>query len=532
MEDDPLYLREDAYFEPLFNHWYAWPYLLPPVTAARHLVNTHRRIMQSFVANATLHSLASRESVLAGGEFLNYGPDKAADIQKLIEEIDERCADLVALSEAVEQLDELLREHTSGKTIEPLYARVPAALKGYVELQLDLEHRPSYRLLEALLYRSPYYKRSLQTLSFGLLSRVPERPFVLSTPRLPDEHHLHVGADFASPLADALFETRERPKPAREIERLFGQCATAGGLSPHELFHRAPPRRRGAPVATGAVRLRYTGHAGFVVETDRVAILIDPVIASRGTGEAADVISFAELPDRIDFILLTHSHSDHCHLETLLQLRFKTSRVVVPRNGGGTLADPSLRLLLSQLRFDVQEVDDLHEIAIPDGRIVSLPFLGEHGDLNIRSKTAWFIELHGKRLFFGADSSNPDLTLYRHLAQEFGNLDVLAIGMECVGAPYTWVYGALHTRSVPRAIRESRRLNGSDSAQALEMVNAFRPRRVFAYALGLEPWYKYFMGIEYQNDSRQIVESRQFIEACRNRGIEAGTLYGQHTLEI
>ena len=56
-----FYLREDAYFEPLFNHWYAWPYLLPPVTGARHLVKTHRRIMTSFVKNHELHILAVRE---------------------------------------------------------------------------------------------------------------------------------------------------------------------------------------------------------------------------------------------------------------------------------------------------------------------------------------------------------------------------------------------------------------------------------------------------------------------------------------
>ena len=37
MSNDPgtLYLREDVYFEPLLNQWYAWPYLLPPVTGAQ-----------------------------------------------------------------------------------------------------------------------------------------------------------------------------------------------------------------------------------------------------------------------------------------------------------------------------------------------------------------------------------------------------------------------------------------------------------------------------------------------------------------
>jgi hypothetical protein len=123
-----------------------------------------------------------------------------------------------------------------------------------------------------------------------------------------------------------------------------------------------------------------------------------------------------------------------------------------------------------------------------------------------------------------------DRHLYQHLSGLFGALDVLAIGMECVGAPYTWIYGALHTKVVSKAIRESRRLNGSDCAQALPMVEAFRAKSVYVYALGLEPWYKYFMGIEYDEQSRQIVESKKFIAACNRINVEAVALYGKRTI--
>jgi hypothetical protein len=30
MGSEKLYLRDEVYFEPLFNGWYAWPYLAPP----------------------------------------------------------------------------------------------------------------------------------------------------------------------------------------------------------------------------------------------------------------------------------------------------------------------------------------------------------------------------------------------------------------------------------------------------------------------------------------------------------------------
>ena len=529
MTDEMFYLKEDAYFEPLLNHWYAWPYLLPPVTGARHIVNTHRRIMQSFVKNYKLHIIASKDKFLTGSEFLNCTEDQVSDIQALITELDEKCGDLIELSDAVRCLDDLLNNHTSGESIEYLYPQIPDPLKGCVELFLDMEHRPSYRLIEPLLYRSTYYKPSLQSLSFGLLSKVGERPFVLSTPRLPDDNHLQVSAEFNAPIVDTIFQSREKPISSIDIETLFKGYECTEGMHYRELFTTEKPKLLYTPIQDG-VRLRYTGHAGFILETKDISIMVDPIIASREANDDDTMISFSELPEIIDYILLTHTHMDHANIETLLQLRYKTKKVVVPKNNGGTLPDPSLRLMLQQLNFDVIEVDDLEEILIPDGRIVSLPFLGEHGDLNIRSKTAWYVEANGKKCFFGADSSNPDRNLYERLGDIFTDLDVLAIGMECVGAPYTWAYGALHTKKVPKAIKNSRRLDGSDCEQALPMVKAFNAKQVFVYAIGLETCFKYFNGLEHEEDSRQVVESNKLIEACKNINVSAETLFCKKTM--
>lgn len=531
MSNELLYLKEDTYFEPLVNHWYAWPYLLPPVTASRYIVNTHRRIMQSFVKNYKLHIIASKETVLTGGEFLNCTEDQVQDIQDLISELDEKCGDLIELSDAVRYLDELLFNHTSGETIEYLYDKIPDPLKGCVELFLDMEHRASYRLIEPLLYRSSYYKPELQSLSFGMLSKVEERPFVLSTPRLPDGNHMQVAADFNADIVDEIFRAREVPISAERVDELFSKYEQTGGLVHRDLFTTEKPLMAHKPVTEG-VRLRYTGHAGFIFETKDVCILVDPIIASRDANDAEAMIGHSELPAVIDYILLTHTHMDHANIETLLQLRYKTNKVVVPKNNGGSLADPSLRLMLKQLNFDVLEVDDLDEISIPNGRIVSIPFLGEHGDLNIRSKTAWYIEAYGKKCFFGADSSNPDRNLYQQLGKLFADLDVLAIGMECVGAPYTWAYGALHTKKVPKNIKNSRRLDGSDCAQALPMVKEFNAKQVCVYAIGLEPCFKYFNGLEHEEGSRQVLESNKFLSACEEINVPAEIMFCKKTIDL
>lgn len=531
MSDELLYLREDVYFEPLVNQWYAWPYLLPPVTGARHMVHTHRRIMNSFVKDYQLHILAANQTGMTGGEFLDCSEEQVADIRALVRRIDEEHADLVALSDAVRQLDELLRAHTSGESIEYLYAQVPEPLQGYVEIFMDLEHRPSYRLLESLLYRSPYYKRSLQSVSFGIVGEQGKRPFVLSTPRLATADNLQIAADYNDPLLDAMFAARTRPIAASALDALFAGRQTAGGLHYRDLFTTTPPAQRPRRVESG-VRLEYIGHAGFLLQTADVAIVVDPVIPSRGADFSDEVISFSQLPEHIDYVCITHNHQDHANLEALLQLRHKIGKVLVPKNNGGTLADPSLRQLLSQFQFDVVEMDDMDERAVPGGRIVSLPFFGEHGDLNIRSKTAWFFELAGRKIFLGADSSNLDPHLYRHLSRWLGKVDVMAIGMECVGAPYTWLYGALHTKLVTKKIKDSRRLNGSNFEQAYRIAEAFQPSRIYLYALGMEPWYKYFMGLDYDENSEQIVQTGQMLDRCRELQIPAERLYGKMTLEL
>lgn len=463
---------------------------------------------------------------MTGGEFMNCTEEQLSDIRQLIDETSTRCSDMVRLSNSLRDLEDILRGHTTGESVEPLYSAVPEELRGYVEIFLDSEHRPSYRLIEPLLYKSNYYKPSLQSVSLGLLSTSGDRPFVLSTPRLADENHVHLQVDFNSEIIDCISEARNRPVDIEKIHELFKDSHTAGGLDYREIFVDKEPKRQHDRVQNG-VRLRYTGHAGFLVETPDISLAVDPVIANRCERYADDVISFTELPEKIDFVFLTHNHQDHVNLETLLQLRHKIGTIVVPKNNGGSLFDPSLKLMLQQLRFTVVEIDELESIRIPSGQVVSIPFLGEHGDLNIRSKTAWLVEAGGKRLFFGADSSNPDIRLYEHMRDLLSNLDFYCIGMECVGAPYTWLYGALHTKSVSKKIKESRRLNGSDFDQAYEVVRLLKPKHVCIYALGMEPWYKYFMGIEYSDDSKQIVESRKLLEACQKMGIAAESLFGK-----
>jgi L-ascorbate metabolism protein UlaG (beta-lactamase superfamily) len=335
-----------------------------------------------------------------------------------------------------------------------------------------------------------------------------------------------VQAPFADAFVDAIFATRDTPRRGDELRQLFGERASSGGLTLEDLFTTRPPPVRHTPVP-GDLRVSYLGHAGLLVESARTSILVDPVIAARDVQHGERVLSFSELPPVIDYVCLTHTHMDHVCLETLLQLRHKIRNVLVPKNSGGSLVDPSLKLMLGKLGFRVQEMEEMEQLACADGTIRCLPFLGEHADLNIRSKAAWFFEFAGKRIFSGADSSSLDERMYERIARVTGLVDMLFIGMECVGAPMSWLYGSLFTKPIPRVINESRRFNGSDCASAEKMIAIFKPSEAYIYALGMEPWFKYFMGMDYDEDARQMQESDRLLASCSARGVAAERLFAK-----
>src|SRR5205085_12315650 len=147
--------------------------------------------------------------------------------------------------------------------------------------------------------------------------------------------------------------------------------------------------------------------------------------------------------------------------------------------------------------------------------------------LDIRCKIAYFIQIGKHSLLFAADSCNIEPRMYEYIHNEIGDVDAMFLGMECDGAPLTWLYGPLLTQPIERAMDNSRRLAGSNSEQALLLVNQFRCKEVYIYAMGQEPWLSYVMSLKYTEQSRPIVESNKLIQACQEKGIVAERLFGE-----
>jgi len=116
------------------------------------------------------------------------------------------------------------------------------------------------------------------------------------------------------------------------------------------------------------------------------------------------------------------------------------------------------------------------------------------------------------------------------VARAVGNIDLLFVGMECYGAPLSWLYGPLLTKPVSRRDDESRRLSATDCERAWHLVKALSCPKVFIYAMGQEPWMRYLMGLEYQPDSIQLKQARNFIDRCHESSIEVELLNISHEM--
>jgi L-ascorbate metabolism protein UlaG (beta-lactamase superfamily) len=523
MADDPMFLRADVIIEPLVDRFYAWLHTMAPVQAAMNLAYLQVPLLESYLRSPQYHFNASSNSELRGGLFINISDSRCDEVEALLASIKQDRTEMLEFAKAVSEAEEILQRGATGFDLTPLYSGLPASLAGLVELGYDTSNQASVRFIEPLVYESSAYIEDRQSVQLSIDSGA-ERPFILSTPRLPSPEALDLHIPFRHPGLEELFRARVHATTLARSREILGlgdeQAAHLDRMLASE-----PDLASGRHIDGGG-RIRYFGHACLLLQTPRAAILTDPWISTDTT--AADRYTYRDLPDHIDLALITHGHQDHIVLETLLALRGRVGAVVVPRASRGSLCDPSLALYLAHVGLPVVEVDDFSEIEFPGGKVIATPFLGEHADLDIRAKSTYCVQLAGRTIFVGADSSGIDPALYRYMRCHVGQIDTAFLGMECAGAPLTWLYQALLTRPVTKKMSESRTLSGSNAAQASAIMTELGAREAYVYAMGEESWLGHVMATRYAKDSYQMTQIDEFMAWCADHNIKSAHLFGQH----
>ena len=102
-----------------------------------------------------------------------------------------------------------------------------------------------------------------------------------------------------------------------------------------------------------SINLRWTGHSGFFIQTaDKKNIYIDPY---KLKGDQWDF-------DKADYILITHSHFDHCSIEDIQKIVRDGTILICP-------ADVSSKMRHIDRKVDIKLAEIGEKISFDDGRI-------------------------------------------------------------------------------------------------------------------------------------------------------------------
>jgi L-ascorbate metabolism protein UlaG (beta-lactamase superfamily) len=227
-----------------------------------------------------------------------------------------------------------------------------------------------------------------------------------------------------------------------------------------------PPPLPPKPTIEGVVAT-WIGHATFLLQTPTANILVDPVFSDRVSPFSwigprrvhAPGIALHALP-RIDLVLLSHDHYDHCDFATLRHLaQHHRPRVLAPLGHRALLASTGLT--------DVVELDWWQSHA-PDSASDGTPHItltpSRHwcrrrpGDANVRLWGGFLIRAGGRLIYFLGDSGYDD-ALFREIGRRGGAPDLALIP---IGA------------YAPRWFMRSAHMNPTEAVQVHRDVGAKR----------------------------------------------------------
>ncbi len=247
----------------------------------------------------------------------------------------------------------------------------------------------------------------------------------------------------------------------------------------------------------------FVGHATVLFQLDGKRVLVDPFLLPRGSEFPASYQPLTPVDLQADLILITHSHRDHFHIDTLMRMNRNTP-IVLPRICRDSALTIDMAYRLEELGFaEVRELAWHEDIRIDGLRIVALPWHGEqpttdlvrNPDLRNEGNT-YLIEGDGRRFALVADAGQDGRGDVRQVASEalakYGPVDVLFGGYRCFSL-YPLQY--LDT-SVPQYLlfTPTSRLGVhqrimNDAHALLDTAERWQARYVVPYADGGAPWH-------------------------------------------
>ena len=169
------------------------------------------------------------------------------------------------------------------------------------------------------------------------------------------------------------------------------------------------------------ISITWIGHTTFLIQVGKTNILTDPnfsdsiLMCPRNFRPG---IELHNLP-KIDHIILSHNHADHCDFKSFLSLKKHEPKIFVPL--GDKRHFSKLNLLY------VQENDWWQETVISDElKITFLPAIHWSGrsllDINRSLWGSWLIEYKNQKIYFAGDTAYAGHFL--DIAKKYNSIDV------------------------------------------------------------------------------------------------------------
>jgi N-acyl-phosphatidylethanolamine-hydrolysing phospholipase D len=168
----------------------------------------------------------------------------------------------------------------------------------------------------------------------------------------------------------------------------------------------APDLARIAAPPADAMQFTWVGHSTWLIQVGGLNILTDPIWSQHCAPvpwptvrrRTPPGVSLEQLP-RIDLVLLSHSHYDHCDVPTLRRLG--TAPAYVVPAGLGPLVQ---RCTAGR----VHEAEWGETIAVGGAKLTAVPalhFSARKGpDRNVTLWCGWLLEVAGRRIYFAGDT--------------------------------------------------------------------------------------------------------------------------------
>jgi len=208
------------------------------------------------------------------------------------------------------------------------------------------------------------------------------------------------------------------------IQKLPGFIATPRARWPRHVD--VTPRIPAPPCDDRDVVITFIGHSTFLLQSQQATVLTDPMFSNRASPVSfagpkrvhEPGVRLADLP-RIDMVLLSHNHYDHCDLPTLRDLAHLFQPLVVTPSGNRDLVEKAGITRVEQLGWWQSSRKSPVPVTVAPAQHFSArtPF-----DRNRALWGSFVFELAGRRLYFAGDTGYSEH--FRVIRARAGRMDL------------------------------------------------------------------------------------------------------------